>query len=500
MIQAQTNDLQTPQEAAPVKRQLRAVWIASVVNIDWPSKIVLTKEQQQTEFINILDKSKAMGMNAVIVQIRPTADAFYRSNINPWSKYLTGKQGQDPGYDPLAFMLEEAHKRNLEFHAWFNPYRVSMDTRIEDLVPNHPARLHPDWVIPYGGKLYYNPGIPEAKEHIIESVMEVVKNYDIDAVHFDDYFYPYPVSGQEFADEAAYQKYGAALFPDKADWRRHNVNTLVGELSAAIKQEKPYVKFGISPFGIWRNKSTDPTGSETNGLQSYDAVYADTRTWIREGWIDYVTPQIYWNFGYPPAAYEKLVSWWSNEVKGRNTHLYVGQAAYKIDTSTPPEWKNPEEMPNQLKYNLLFPEVKGSIFFSFKDLNRNPLGIKDRLANDLYKYPALVPTMPWLDSQPPKKPKLKAAHRSREGVKIYWRDHNRNDSAYFVVYRFEGNKVLDIGDSKYLLATVRKTNGVFQSFTDKTAEPGKKYTYVITAADRLHNESAISNQITLKVK
>ncbi|WP_425283819.1 glycoside hydrolase family 10 protein [Lihuaxuella thermophila] len=481
------------------KRQLRAVWIATVVNIDWPSRTGLPKEQQQQEFIRILDESKAMGMNAVVVQVRPTADAFYPSRINPWSKYLTGVQGQDPGYDPLAFMIREAHKRNLEFHAWFNPYRVSMDTKIENLVPNHPARLHPDWVISYGGRLYYNPGIPEAKDHIIESIMEAVKNYDIDAVHFDDYFYPYPVSGQDFPDEAAYQKYGAAQFPQKADWRRHNVNTLIRELSEAIKQEKPYVKFGISPFGIWRNKSTDPTGSDTAGLQSYDAVYADTRTWIRQGWIDYVTPQIYWNFGYPPAAYEKLTDWWSREVRGRNTHLYIGQAAYKVGISNPPAWQNPEELPNQLKHNLLFAEIKGSIFFSFKDLRRNPLGIKDRLTQEIYKVPALVPAMPWLDDEPPKKPKLKAADWTSEGVEVIWRDHPLNDSAYFVVYRFDGHQVQNIEDATHMLATVRKT-GLRQSFLDQTARPGQEYTYVVTAVDRLHNESAVSNSITLKSK
>lgn len=376
--------------------EFRGVWIASVTNIDWPSNPYLSAEEQKNEFITILEESKKMGLNAVVVQIRPTADAFYPSQWNPWSKYLTGEQGKSPGYDPLAFMIEEAHARNLEFHAWFNPYRVSMDTRLDQLVPDHPARKNPDWVVSYGGKLWFDPGIPAVQDHIVDSIMEVVRNYDIDAVHFDDYFYPYPVQGQDFPDDETYQTYGKN-FPDKGDWRRHNVNTLVQRVSQAIKSEKPGVKFGISPFGIWKNKSSDPTGSDTNGSESYFTVYADSRTWIRQGWLDYIAPQIYWNIGHPAADYAKLLAWWSGEVAGRNTHLYIGHAAYKIGNDNE-AWDNPEEIPNQIKMIRQNAFAKGSIFFSYKDLNANRLGIKDRLANDLYREPAGIPSMPWLDS------------------------------------------------------------------------------------------------------
>ncbi|MGA9174272.1 MAG: family 10 glycosylhydrolase, partial [Thermoactinomyces sp.] len=473
-----------PQETTWKKRQLRALWVASVVNIDWPSAPGLPIEKQQQELIQILDDAKELNMNAVVVQIRPTADAFYPSKLNPWSKYLTGTQGKDPGYDPLAFMIREAHKRNLEFHAWFNPYRVSMDTNIDQLAPNNVARLHPDWVRSYGGKLYLDPGLPEVRRYIIDSVMEVVKKYDIDAVHFDDYFYPYPVSGVDFPDQETYEKYGAN-YADKGDWRRHNVNLLVQELSRAIKKEKPYVKFGISPFGIWRNQTTDPTGSDTNGLQSYDSIYCDTRTWINEGWVDYVAPQIYWNFGYAPASYEKLVDWWANEVKGKNVHLYIGQAAYKIGHSIA-AWDNPEEMPNQLKYNNQFDEVKGSIFFSYKDVKANYLGFRDRLKNDLFKYPALVPTMPWLDDQAPKKPKLlSAASTGDSSVHLVWKDRSEGETATFAIYRFADQKEIDLNQPQNLIATVRKNGNGLQTFDDQTAE-GKPYVYVITALDRLH--------------
>lgn len=385
-------------EAHTLKQsEFRAVWISSVTNIDWPSSPYLSSEEQKAEFIDILEESKKMGLNAVIVQIRPTADAFYPSQLNPWSKYLTGEQGKSPGYDPLAFMIEEAHARNLEFHAWFNPYRVSMDTQLNHLVPDHPARENPDWVVSYGGKLWYDPGIPAVQEHIVESIMEVVRNYDIDAVHFDDYFYPYPVQGEEFPDEETYQTYGQN-FPDKGDWRRHNVNTLVQNTSQAIKSEKPGVKFGISPFGIWKNKSSDPTGSDTNGSESYFTVYADSRTWIQEGWLDYIAPQIYWNIGHPAADYSKLLDWWSEEVTSKNIHLYIGHAAYKIGNDND-AWNNPEEIPNQIKLSRQNEHAKGGIFFSYKDLKANRLGIKDRLTNDLYREPAEIPPMPWLDNE-----------------------------------------------------------------------------------------------------
>jgi len=387
------------------KRQLRAAWIATVTNIDWPSAPGLSVDQQKQEYLHLLDAVESMKMNTVIVQIKPMADSFYPSKYGPWSQWLTGVQGKDPGYNPLAFMIQETHKRHLEFHAWFNPYRVSMQSDPNKLSADHPARQHPDWLVSYGGKLYYNPGIPAVRNFLVDSIMEVVSTYDIDAVHMDDYFYPYPIAGQDFSDNATYQQYGAGKFATKADWRRDNVNQLVHELATDIKEVKPYVKFGISPFGVWRNKVTDPTGSDTSaGVQDYDDLYADTRTWIKNNWLDYIAPQIYWNIGFPPAAYEKLVDWWSKEVAGHNIHLYIGEAAYKIHANNA-AWNNPEEIPNHFKLDSQYSTVKGNIFFSLKDLLKNPLGIKDRLSKDIYKNKALVPVMPW----------LQGSHRSADG-------------------------------------------------------------------------------------
>lgn len=426
----------------PLKRELRAAWIASVENIDWPSKGGDTSEsKQKSDFIALLDGLAASGINAVIVQIKPTADAFYPSEYAPWSEWLTGEQGKDPGYDPLAFMLEEAHKRNMEFHAWFNPYRISMHTDLSKLVDDHPAKKNPEWVESYGGKLYFNPGVPEAKQFVIDSVMEVVDQYDIDAVHFDDYFYPYPVSGTDFPDEPEFAAYGGD-FADKAAWRRNNVDTLIQGLAEAIKDSKSYVKFGISPFGIWRNKSTDPTGSDTNGLQSYDALHADTKGWLEKGWLDYIAPQNYWHFGNGPAAYEKVLEWWHDVTKPLDAHLYIGHAIYRV-----PIWENPQELANQIVYNRSFSEeIHGSIFFSAKDVLANHQGMQDKMKNELYRFPALPPTMPWLDNEAPKAPLLQSAFIGSEGhVQLRWKDDSQDeDTAYYAIYRQTGTSAPNV--------------------------------------------------------
>ncbi|MDQ6420637.1 family 10 glycosylhydrolase [Paenibacillus sp. LHD-117] len=482
------------------KRELRAAWIASVENIDWPAKGATTEADQKAGFISLIDGLAATGINAVIVQIKPTADAFYPSEFAPWSEWLTGKQGQDPGYDPLAFMIEEVHKRNMEFHAWFNPYRVSMSDDPARLVDDHPAKQHPEWVESYGGKLIFNPGVPEAKAFVIDSVMEVVDGYDIDAVHFDDYFYPYPADGgADFPDEAEYAAYGGG-FADKAAWRRNNVDTLIQSLSEEIKASKPYVKFGISPFGIWRNKSTDPKGSDTNGLQSHDALNADSLGWVEKGWIDYIAPQDYWHFGYSPAAYEKVLDWWRTVTSGKDVHLYVGQAIYRV-----PTWENPDELANQIRYNRSFADdVHGNMLFSAKDVLSNARGITDRLANDLFRYPALPPAMTWLDGDAPDAPALNSAISilGNGQTEIGWTNAaSGSDTAYYAIYRQEGSVAPDTDNPALLIGKARHQPGAAaQSFADNGTEPWKTYTYVVTALDRLHNESAPSEPLTSEMR
>ena len=375
-----TNAAKVNNQKITKSKELRGVWVASVSNIDWPSKKGLSADQQKREFLTILDNVKKWNMNAVFVQVKPTSDAFYPSKYSPWSEYLTGTQGVNPGYDPLKFMVEESHKRGIEFHAWFNPYRLSTSSSRDRLSSDNIGHKRPEWTVAYGGQLYLNPGIPEVNDYVVNSIVEVVKNYDIDGVHMDDYFYPYKVKNQEYPDSEQFRKYGSK-FSSVADWRRNNVNTLVEKLHKAIKKEKKNVEFGISPFGVWRNSSTDPIrGSETKaGVQNYDDLYADILLWMNKGWIDYVAPQIYWNQGHRSAEYNTLVKWWSKYAGQSNTNLYIGQAAYKIN-----EWKDAKELINQINFNRNYPEVKGSIFFSYKSLLTNPKNVTNSLMDGPY--------------------------------------------------------------------------------------------------------------------
>lgn len=485
------------------KQQLRAVWIASVANIDWPSRPGLTAEQQQAELRSWFDMAVAQRHNAVVLQVRPTADAFWPSSVEPWSKYLSGTQGKDPGYDPLAFAVAEAHQRNLELHAWFNPYRITMNltTDVAALSPTHPAKLHPDWTISYGGKLYYNPGVPQARQFVETAIMDAVTKYDIDAVHFDDYFYPYPVAGQVFQDEAQYAAYGNGM--SLADWRRDNINTLITELGHQIKAAKPWVKFGVSPFAVWMNRANDPRGSATQaGAQTYTDLYADTRRWVQEEWIDYIAPQVYWAQSLAVADYDVVVDWWANVARGHDVHLYIGQATYKIGTSTQsPEWINdPHEMSNHLTLNSGYPEVKGDIYFSARGVRADRLGATTLLNTTWYQHPALVPPMPWIDNVAPKAPKGLTAVRTGPGVTVTWRAGDASSSSY-AVYRIPATDMrvkpgdCVIADARNLVATMRAGQGD-QTWTDPTGGAGD-YTYVISALDRVSNES-VPQQVRLE--
>lgn len=370
-------DPEIPSDSDGTTTEMRGAWI-STINGDWP-KSGSTKniEKQKQDFITQLDALQAMGINAVFVQLRGAADAIYPSNLVPWNRVLTGTQGVNPGYDPLAFMIEEVHKRGMEFHAWFNPFRANTTTNTSSLAANHVIKQHPEWIVTAKSQMYINPGIPEARQHIIDVIMEVVNNYDIDGVHLDDYFYPYNAT---FNDDATYKKYKGS-FTNKEDWRRGNINSFVQELGQAIKQSKSSVEYGISPFGVWRNIAKDPTGSNTNaGVTAYDDTYADVRTWIKKGYVDYVAPQIYWSMSLTAAKYDVLVDWWANEVKGTGVDLYIGHSVYKLGTSEV-GWNTSNEIINQLKYNEKYDEVGGSIFFSSQYLIKNPLGIVEALTS-----------------------------------------------------------------------------------------------------------------------
>lgn len=364
-----------PTPSVQASSSMRGAWVATV-NGDWPSASAKNSAQKQRqEFTALLDDLQAMGINAVFVQVRASGDAIYTSKLVPWSRYLTNTQGKDPGYDPLAFMIEETHARGMEFHAWFNPFRANTTSAKTGLASNHVVNEHPNWIVNTGSQLYINPGIPQARQHIIDAIMEVVNNYDIDGVHLDDYFYPYSGS---FNDDATYKE-SNGVFSNKGDWRRNNINVFVKELGASIHASKPKVEFGISPFGVWRNKSVDITGSNTKaGVTAYDTTFADVRTWIKQEYIDYVVPQVYWSIGFAAAPYDTLVSWWAGEVKGTKVKLYIGHAPYKLGT---PEkgWQTAQQIIDQLAWNESYPEVKGDIFFSAQHLRKNPLGLSELL-------------------------------------------------------------------------------------------------------------------------
>ncbi|WP_243717677.1 family 10 glycosylhydrolase [Actinomadura sp. KC345] len=467
-------------------RQLRALWIATVGNIDWPKDPGAPAAEQKKQFTRLLDTAKQMNMNAVFVQIRPNSDAFYDSPIEPWSTWITGKQGKDPGYDVLKFMLDEAHARNLEFHAWFNPYRISRHDDLNKLSEKSPARKNPGWVREYGGGLWYDPGIPQVRELATKAVMDVVNKYDIDAVHFDDYFYPYPEDG-EFPDQATYKARGGGM--DKGDWRRRNVDLLVEDLSGRIHDAKPWVQFGISPFGVWRNKTTDPAGSDTRALQSYDDIYADTRKWIKKGWLDYVTPQLYWPIGDPAADYAELVGWWAEQVEGTDVQLTIGQGAYRVGEDA--AWKDPAELSRHLTLNAKHPQVRGDVYFSASDIAENRRKFAERLRDDHYRRPALRPAVDGNGGKAPPPVQDTAAEPHGDGVKVTWRASE--GAATYGVYRADGERAgCAPAEPDQLIADVRG-GGII----DPSAEPGRTYTYYVTALDRLHHQSAPARAVTV---
>jgi len=492
---AQSNEIEN---ILPPKREFRAVWIATVDNIDWPSSKNLTPDVQREEFSNLLDFHKNLGMNAVFVQVRAAGDAFYAKSPEPWSEWLTGRQGREPFplWDPMDYMIEQAHKRGLEFHAWLNLNRL-VHKSSKSISSENISRIHPEWILSYDGYKLFNFGLPEARSFITEMTLNVAKNYDVDGIHFDDYFYPYAVAGQTINDDETFKKYGQG-FASKADWRRNNIDLLVKQIHDALHELKPKLKFGISPCGVWRNKGKDPEGSKTYGaLASYDDLFADSRKWIKEGWVDYIAPQVYFSSGFGKVPYKNLVDWWSQNSYGR--HLYVGMGAYRVgykekDTN----WANPIEIPNQVRY-FREDETDGAIFFSSRSLRNNNLGFADSLRKDFFRYPALVPTMPWKDHIPPLSPKSLKATLLNNGLELFW---EKPDSAsdgdlawYYVIYRFTADEKATAYDPRRIIGMCHEG----ERFVDNSVRSGNKYVYYITAVDRLHNEGRPIGPLRIEV-
>lgn len=484
------------------KYEFRGVWVATVENIDWPSKRTLSTEAQKREFINLLDMHKRNGMNAVVVQIRPVADAFYPSQLEPWSEYLTGQQGKPPYpyYDPLEFMINETHKRGMEFHAWLNPYRAVFSIAKSSIAPNHITKIHPEWFLDYGGKRYFDPGNKDAQKFVESVVQDVVRRYNVDAIHFDDYFYPYRIPGKEFPDGKSFQKYGNGMTRD--DWRRSNVDSIIVMLSRIIKQEKPYCQFGISPFGVWRNSNKDPEGSNTTaGQTNYDDLYADILLWLKNGWIDYVAPQLYWETGHRVVAFETLTDWWAHHAYGRN--LYIGQGIYRALEPRSYAWHNKKELPAQIRQLRSFPEIQGSIFFSSKTFASNPNGWNDSLRTNYYRYPAICPPMKWIDDKHPAAPEIIIAGNQSVGkdntLALYLRQDTANELINrYVIYQFDDLNDQDFSNPKNIHEIIVTGNDFYTLKLDAIPLSQKQVVIAATALTRTNMESAGSNILTLQ--
>ena len=456
------------------------MWLATVSNLDFPSRGGLSREQVMAEYRGWLDLAEQFHHNAIFVQVRPTGDAFWPSAYAPWSQWLTGRlDGADPGWDPLAEMIAETHARGLEFHAWFNPFRGAQRAEVggpgadwEKLPPNHPLRDHRDWAVIYPkadeklSAFYFDPGIPDARRFVQDAILEAVANYDLDAVHFDDFFYPYPVDDEDLDDSASFAAYGEGR---KADWRRANVDTFVREMDERIKQVKPWVKFGISPFGIWKNAKS-AGGAGTHGLEAYRAIYADTRKWVREGWVDYIVPQLYWHIGYDRADYAALLPWWADQAKDADVQLYIGQADYRVGTGG--AWDSPTELSKQLALAREH-EVSGFVHFRATSLRADTLGAQTRYRERFYSAPALVPTMEQLPAAPPPAPQDLTVTPAGDRVELHWQ--GSPGAAHYAVYRIDGDRANLIGQV---------------ASTSFSGEPGS---YCVSALDRSWNEGPASS-------
>lgn len=484
-------EAQIQQQSPYPKREFRGAWIQAV---NGQFRGIPTEKLKQT-LIDQLNSLQGAGINAIIFQVRPEADALYASQLEPWSRFLTGVQGQAPSpyWDPMQFMIDECHKRGMEFHAWINPYRVKTSLKSE-LSPNHLYNIHPEWFVTYNNQLFFDPALPESRRHICMVVADIVSRYDVDAIHMDDYFYPYPAKGMDFPDDASFARYGGG-FTNRADWRRSNVNILIQKIHETIRGLKPWVKFGISPFGIYRNEKNDPLGSKTNGLQNYDDLYADVLLWARNGWVDYNIPQIYWQIGHPAADYETLVKWWAKNTENRP--LFIGQSVMNTIQNADPKNPSMNQLPRKMALERAYQTIGGSCQWPASAVVENAGKYRDALVQEYHKYPALVPVFDFMDDKAPGKVRKVKKVWTEDGYMLFWTPPKAKDemdrAVQYVVYRFGDKEKVNIDDASHIVAVTRN------NFYKLPYKDGKnKYRYVVTALDRLHNESkSVSKKVKL---
>lgn len=469
--------------ASAPKREFRGAWI-QCVNGQFQG---MSTQQMQSVLIQQLNQLQADGVNAIIFQVRPECDALYESSIEPWSRFLTGVQGKAPSprWDPLQWMIEQCHKRGMELHAWINPFRAKTKGTTE-LAANHIGKVHPDRVFAYDNLLILNPGQPENRDYICRVVEDIVKRYDVDGLHIDDYFYPYPVAGQKIQDDKEYRLYGNGI-GNIHDWRRYNVDLFIEQLGQVIHKTKPWVKFGVSPFGIYRNKKSDPNiGSNTNGLQNYDDLYADVLLWVNNGWIDYCVPQVYWEVGNKAADYKTLVEWWNRYAANRP--LYIGEDIERTvkfaDTNNP----NRHQMEEKRSIRQKAANVKGIVLWYAKACVDDVGKYGTILRTDYWRCPALQPLMPFIDAKAPKKPKRVMPVWTEDGYMLFWTAPKHkawdDEAVKYVVYRFSSKQKINLESTENIIA-ITQNNYIQLPYSDGT----QRYIYVVTALDRLSNES-----------
>lgn len=473
------------------KREFRGAWIQCV---NGQFQGMPTSKMQQT-LSQQLDVLQRYGANAIIFQVRPECDALYPSKLEPWSRFLTGTQGKAPSpyWDPLKWMIEQCHKRGMELHAWINPYRAKTKGTSE-LASSHVAIKHPGSVFPYDGQFILNPGLPENRKYICDVVDDIVSRYDIDGVHIDDYFYPYPQAGLPIPDQKEFAKYNNGI-ANIADWRRYNVNVFIKELGETIHKRKPWVKFGVSPFGIYRNKRSSAIGSETTGLQNYDDLYADVLLWANNGWIDYCVPQLYWQIGNKAADYKTLIEWWNKYCAARP--LFIGESVERTvkyaDTTNP---KN-NQMGQKFALHSALGNVKGTVLWYAKAAVDNMGNYGTMLEKHYWRYPALQPTMPFIDDKAPKKPRKVKPVWTSDGYILFWSAPKgsgwKDEAAKYVVYRFANGERTDTSNPANIITVTDKT-----LYKLPYNDGSQKYTYVVTALDRMSNESkAVKKKVKL---
>ncbi|KAB2671615.1 MAG: family 10 glycosylhydrolase [Verrucomicrobia bacterium] len=423
VAQRPTPSMRSTPPAPPLPREFRAVWVATKGNIDWPSRPGLSVARQQAELAAILDDARALNLNAVILQVRPQADALYSSSIEPWSEYLSGREGYPPAplWDPLLFAVREAHARGLEMHAWLNPFRAKAETSKSPPAPANFARQHPEFTVRYGNQIFLDPGEPAVREHALRVVTDIVGRYDVDAIHVDDYFYPYPVKDaagrdQPFADDASWQRVGRVTGLDRSHWRRQNIDDFVRRAGAAVHSQKAWVQFGVSPFGIWRPGNPPMV----RGLDAYEVLASDSRRWIAEGWVDYAVPQLYWTLDQREQPFGALLAWWAGQnPKGR--HLYAGIASARIGKD-----RNAAEILNQVGVTRRQPGVDGVAFWNASSLRANLGGIAPLLRQRAFVFPALPPASPWLSTNAPAVSEIGAKTANRRQFVLGWQVDGTN--------------------------------------------------------------------------